>query len=67
MKGLNPSKAAGIDKLYGKFLKDGGDNLARPILQLFNRSVKLNSLPRSCIIAKVKRLFKKSFKTDPQS
>ena len=31
LKGLNPSKAAGIDNLSGKFLKDSADILARPI------------------------------------
>ena len=67
MKGLNPSKAAGIDNLSGKFLKDGAHVLARPISQLCNLSIKLNSFPRSCKIAKVKPLFKKGSKTDPQN
>ena len=67
LKGLNPSKAAGIDNLSGKFLKDGAHVLARPISQLCNLSIKLNSFPRSCKIAKVKPLFKKSSKTDPQN
>ena len=48
LKGLNPSKAAGIDNLSGKFLKDGADILARPISQLCNLSIKLNLFPRSC-------------------
>ena len=47
LKGLNPSKVAVIDNLSGKFLKDGADILARPISQLCNLSIKLNSLPRS--------------------
>ena len=67
MKGLNPSKAAGIDNLSGKFLKDGAHVLARPISQLCNLSIKLNSFPRSCKIAKVKPLFKKGSKTNPQN
>ena len=67
MKGLNPSKAAGIDNLSGKFLKDGADILARPISQLCNLSIKLNLFPRSCKIAKVKPLFKKGSKTDPEN
>ena len=67
LKGLNPFKAAGIDNLSGKFLKDGAHVLARPISQLCNLSIKLNSFPRSCKIAKVKPLFKKGSKTDPQN
>ena len=67
MKGLNPSKAAGIDNLSGNFLKDGADVLARSISQLCNLSIKLNSFPRSCKIAKVKPPFKKGSNTDPQN
>ena len=60
LKGLNPSKAAGIDNLSDKFLKDGADILARPISQLCNPSIKLNLFPRSCKI-------KKGSKNDPQN
>ena len=67
LKGLNSSKAAGIDNLSGKFLKDGADVLARPISQLCNFCIKLNSFPRCCKIAKVKPLFKKGSKTDSQN
>ena len=67
LKGLNPSKAAGIDNLSGKFLKDDAHVLARPISQLCNLSIKLNSFPRSCKIAKVKPLFKRGSKMDPQN
>ena len=41
--------------------------LAWPISQLCNLSIKLNSFPRSDKIAKVKPLFKKGFKIDPQN
>ena len=47
LKGLNP---AGVDNLSGKLLKCGDDILARPISQLCNFSIRLNSFPRSCII-----------------
>ena len=67
LKGLNPPKTAGIDNLSGKFLKDGADILARPISQLCYLSIKLNSFPRSFKIAKVKPLFTKGSKTDPQN
>ena len=63
MKGLNTSKAAGIDNLLGKFLKDDAHVLARPISQLCNLSIKLNSFQRSCKIAKFKPLFKKNSNT----
>ena len=60
LKGLNPSKTAGIDNLSGKFLKDGAHFLARPISQLCNLSIKLNSFPRSWKIAKVNHFLKKA-------
>ena len=41
--------------------------MARPISQLWNFSIKLNSFPRSCKIGKVKKLFKKGSKTDSQN
>ena len=53
------TKAASIDKLSGKLLKDGTDVLARPISQLCNLSIKLNSFRRCCKIAKIKLHFKK--------
>ena len=65
LKGLNPSKAAGIDNISGKFLKDGADILARSISQLCNLSVKLNLFPRSCKIAKIDPLFKKRLQIRP--
>ena len=58
---------AGIDNLSSKLLKDAADMLVRPISQLCNLFIKLNSFPRSCEIAKVKPLFKKGSKTDPQN
>ena len=67
LKDLNPSKAIGIDNLSRKFLKDGSDILARPISQLCNLSIKFGLFPRTFKIAKVKPLFKKDSKTDPQN
>ena len=54
-----PSKAAGIDNLQGKFLKDSAHVLAKPITQLYNLSIKLSSFPRCCKIAEFKPIFKK--------
>ena len=57
-------KAAGIDKILGKFLKDGARILAKPISELCNFSMTLGSFPDACKIAKVKPLYKKGSKTD---
>ena len=63
MKGLNPPKVAGINNLFSKFLKEGVDILARPILNF------IDSLwaSRFLEVAKVKPLLKKGSNTDPQN
>ena len=51
--------------------KDGdiwySDILVRPISQLCNLSIKLSSFPGNCKIAKVKPLFKKGSKNNPEN
>ena len=65
LKNIEVIKAAGIDQISGKFLKDGVRILAKPISELCNLSMTLGSFPDACNIAKVKPLFKKGSKTDP--
>ena len=61
------TKAAGLDQISGKFLKDGAQILAKPISELFNLSMALGNFPDACKIIKVKPLFKKGSKTDPSN
>ena len=63
----NVCKAAGIDDLSGRFLKDGSRVLSKPISELCNLSIKLGSFPDACKIAKLKPLFKKESKTNPSN
>ena len=58
---VNPDKAAGIDNLSGKFLKDGSSILARPISKICNLSIKYSLFPTDCEIAKLKPLFKNCY------
>ena len=60
-------KAADIDHLSGRFLKDGSRVLSKPISELCNLSIKLGSFPDACKIAKLKPLFKKGSKTNPSN
>ena len=62
---LDENKAAGLDNLSGKFLKDGATVLAKPISQICNLSIKYSIFPSDCKIAKLKPLFKKVSKTEP--
>ena len=52
-------KAAGLDNLSGKFLKDGATVLTKPISQICNLSIKYSIFPSGFKIAKLKPLFKK--------
>ena len=64
---LDETKAAGLDNLSGKLLKDAATVIAKPISQICNLSIKYSIFPSDCKIAKLKPLFKKVSRTDPQN
>ena len=67
LKNIEVTKAAEIDLISVKFLKDGARILAKPISELYNLSMTLGSFPNAYKIVKVKPLFKKGSKTDPSN
>ena len=67
MTNIESSKAAGADKLSGRFLKDGANILAKPISALWNLSISQGVFPSACKVAKMKPIFKKGKKTDPSN
>ena len=67
MTNIESSKAAGVDKLSGRFLKDGTNILARPISVLCNFSISQGVFPSAYKVAKLKPIFKKGKKTDPSN
>ena len=67
LKDMNIDKAAGIDNLSGKFLKDAANVLAKPISEICNLSIKYSVFPTDCQISKLKPLFKKGFTTLPKN
>ena len=67
LRSTNVRKAAGIDDLSGRFLKDGSWVLLKPLSELCNLSIKLGSFPDSCKITKFKPLLKKGPKTNPSN
>ena len=67
LEACNINKAAGIDDVSGRFLKDGVDVLAIPITQICNLSIKLSHFPKDCKLAKLKPLYKKGTKTDTKN
>ena len=63
----NPEKAADIENLSGRFLKDGAVVLVLPISKLCNLSMKRSKFPLDSKIAKLKPLYKKGSKKDPKN
>ena len=59
LKNAEFTKAAEINKISGKYLKDGVRILAKLVSELCNLSMILGSFPDACKIAKIKPLFKK--------
>ena len=49
---IDISKAAGIDKISGRFLKGGSNILAKPIVKICNISISSGLSPSDCKIAK---------------
>ena len=59
LKNIDISKAADVDNLSGRFLKDGAVNLAKPVTEMCNLSIKSKIFPDPCKLAKLKPIFKK--------
>ena len=65
LKGTKVSKAAGLDNLSGRFLKDEAKFLSKPISDLCNLSITSEKFPESCKVTKLKPLYKKGSLTLP--
>ena len=67
MENIEISKASGIDKLPGNFLKDGAKILCKPISEICNLLISHGIFPNACKVAKLKPIFKKGKKVDPSN
>ena len=63
-KNTKVSKAAGLDNLSGRFLKDSAKVLAKPITDICNVSVTSEKFHDSCKLAKLKPIYKKGSLTE---
>ena len=63
-KNTNVSKAAGLDNLSDRFLKNGAEVLTKPITDLFNLSTTSGKFLDSCKIAKLKPIYEKGSLTE---
>ena len=66
MTNIESSKAAGVDKLFGRFLKDGTNILVKTSALCY-LSISQGVFLNACKIAKLKPIFKKGKKTDPSN
>ena len=64
---LDTSKAAGMNQIPAKFLRDGAEVLAVPLRNIISLSIKLSTFPEECKFAKLKSIFKKDANTDPKN
>ena len=61
------SKAAGMDQIPAKILRDGAKVLALPLVNIINLSIKLSTFPEECEIAKIKPIFEKGARIDTKN
>ena len=59
LKNLDVVKTSGIDQISARFLKDCAPVTAIHLANIINLSIKLDTFPSECKIAKIKPLFKK--------
>ena len=67
MKYIDPSKASGPDEIPRRLLQEGAPWIAKPLLNLFNASLKSGRLPRDWTRANITPVFKKDNKHSPKN
>ena len=67
IKKIDISKAAGIGKPSGQFLRDADEILSRPICEICNLSISRGVFLDACKIANLKPIYKKGKKTVPSN
>ena len=64
---IDTSKAADMDQIPAKFLRDVAKVLALPLRNIIDISIKLSTFPEESKIAKLKPIFKKGARADPKN
>ena len=65
LKELKANKATGLDEIPGRLLKDGAEEIATPLTNLFNKTIQQNKILLDWKKAKVTPLFKSGNRDDP--
>ena len=67
IKNLDVAKASEIDQISAKFLKDDAPVIAIHHANIISASIKLDTFPSKCNVAKIKAFFKKGIKTETEN
>jgi hypothetical protein len=65
LKKLNPNKSSGPDGIHTRVLKEASNELAQPLADLFNQSLKNHQIPTDWKLAEVTPIYKKGSKSEP--
>ena len=63
LKGLNPSKALGLDELHSRVLKELSTELGPVFAHLFQQSIDKGEIPKEWFFANICPLFKKGYRS----
>ena len=63
----NITKAPGMDKLSGTFIRDGAELISGPLTQIINLSIRTSKFPDPCKVAKLRALFKKGSRIEAKN
>ena len=64
LKGLNSTKATGLDNIPARFVNDAADNISTPLTHMIHLSLHHGKVPDDLKYARVVPLYKKTSKTD---
>ena len=64
LKGLNSTKATGLDNIPARFVNDAADNISTPLTHMIHLSLHHGKVPDDLKYARVVPLYKKNSKTD---
>ena len=62
---VNPTKSQGPDQIHPRFIEQTKDNITKPLLKIFKKSVGESKLPYAWKSANVTAIFKKGERKDP--